>query len=139
MELLGPGGARRRPPSFLDVAAQRELMKIVQRSDQFSTSSQITAEDVKSISEQGYKTIINNRPDFEALSQPLGADLERAAQEHRISYIAYPVTPATLTKDVARKFNEILSSCTPPVLAYCNSGNRSFKLYQLSQNPQSSL
>ena len=111
---------------------------MIRRSDRFSVSSQISVSDVKEIANLGFKTIINNRPDFEGASQPVGADIEKAAREHGISYIAYPVTSASLTKEVARKFAEILSSCPEPVLAFCNSGNRSTKLFELSQ-PRSSL
>jgi uncharacterized protein (TIGR01244 family) len=50
-------------------------LQIACHTDQFGTLGQITANDVSEIARQGYKSIINNRPDGEA---------GRYGQSHRV-------------------------------------------------------
>ncbi len=115
-------------------------MKIVRYSNELSTSTQITVADVKELSDLGFKTIINIRPDFEGgPSQPLGADIENAARELGLSYVAYPVVSGGVTIEISHKFSEVLNTCPFPVLAYCASGNRPARLYTLSRQSNSCL
>ncbi len=113
-------------------------MKIIRLSEEFAASAQITASDVQEVAGLGFKTVINNRPDLEGgPSQPLGADIENAAHEHGLFYVAYPVASGGVTKEISLKFTEVLNSFPAPILAYCASGNRASKLYALSQEPNS--
>ena len=114
-------------------------MNIIRRTDSFSTSPQISVSDVQALADQGFKTIINNRPDLESPDQPLSADIGRRAEELGINYIEYPVTLSTINTEVARKFAEILTCSPTPILAFCKSGNRSNKLFQLAKQTHSSL
>ena len=86
--------------------------------DQLSVSPQITVADVAEAARQGFRTLVNNRPEGEEPGQPTGAEIEAAAKSHGLGYLSLPVrggpTPeqveatAAWTRDAAE-----------PVLAYC--------------------
>ena len=115
-------------------------MKVTNITDHFSTSSQILVSDVKPLADLGFQTIINNRPDLEGgPNQPLSADIEKEARKLGLTYVALPVTSANITKEIVRKFADVLASSPAPILAFCNSGNRSKTLFQLSLQQLSSL
>jgi uncharacterized protein (TIGR01244 family) len=115
-------------------------MKVVHHSSEFSTSSQITAADVQNVANLGFKTIINIRPDLEGgATQPLGAEIENAAHQLGLTYVAYPVVSGGVTKDISHKFTVLLRTCPVPILAYCASGNRPSSLFTLSCQQKSSL
>lgn len=55
-------------------------IQITKQSDDFSTAPQISVDDVPEIAKLGFKTIINNRPDYEGgESQPTSAQLYKCA------------------------------------------------------------
>ena len=56
-------------------------LQIACHTDQFGTLGQITPDDVAQIARQGYKSIINNRPDGEGgPDQPKNADIQAEAE-----------------------------------------------------------
>ena len=114
-------------------------MKITHLSPNFATSSQITTDDVSELARLGFKTVVNNRSDQEDTVQPLGADIESAAKKAGMHYIALPVVSGNLSKDDAAKFLEILNSSPVPIVAFCRSGMRSTKLYEIARKRHSKL
>lgn len=60
-------------------------------------SGQIRLADVKLFADQGYKTLINNRPDGEVPRQPRSETLGNRAAEFGISYHYIPITPGQIT------------------------------------------
>jgi uncharacterized protein (TIGR01244 family) len=78
----------------------------------------------------GFKSIINNRPDFEGgPDQPTSAAIEAAAIAAGLRYAHLPVSPAVQTPEQIARFAELLAELPKPVLAFCRSGTRSGKLY----------
>ena len=78
----------------------------------------------------GFKSVINNRPDFEAgPDQPSSATMQAAALAAGLHYAWLPVAPSVQTEQEIARFAELLNELPKPVLAYCRSGNRSSKLY----------
>ena len=78
----------------------------------------------------GFKSVINNRPDFEAgPDQPSNASIESAAQLAGLAYAFLPVDPTTQTADEVARFAALLASLPKPILAFCRSGTRSGKLF----------
>ncbi|MEH6666416.1 MAG: sulfur transferase domain-containing protein, partial [Psychrobacter sp.] len=55
-------------------------------SHEVSFTGQITPDQVPMIAENGFKTIINNRPDGEEPNQPTSAEIEAAAKEAGLAY-----------------------------------------------------
>ena len=96
-----------------------------------SVSSQITVNDIQSIAQQGYKVIINNRPDKESDDQAMSADLAESAKSYDIDFHDVPVIAGQLTADSAKQFAKILCQAKGPVLAFCRTGTRSINLWAL--------
>ena len=106
-------------------------MEIKRISPFLSVSPQIYAPHVERLATQGFKTIINNRPDNETDDQPLVEELSAEAARHGIEFINIPVIPGELTPQNVKEFGEAMSRVRGPVLAYCRSGMRSTSLWAL--------
>lgn len=55
-------------------------------SHEISITGQITPDQVPMIAENGFKTIINNRPDGEEAGQPTSAEIAAAAEKAGLAY-----------------------------------------------------
>jgi uncharacterized protein (TIGR01244 family) len=109
-------------------------LQIACHTEQFGTLGQIMPEDVAEIARQGYKSIINNRPDGEGgPTQPLNAEVEAAAKALGLNYAYLPVVSGQITLAQAQEMARLLSTMPGPVLAFCRSGARSTNLYMLAQ------
>ena len=81
--------------------------------------------------QSGFKSVINNRPDFEGgPDQPTSATLEAAATAAGLCYAYLPVAPAVQTPDEIARFAALLAELPKPILAFCRTGTRSGKLYR---------
>jgi uncharacterized protein (TIGR01244 family) len=79
----------------------------------------------------GFKSVINNRPDFEGgPDQPASAQIEAAAVSAGLRYVYLPVAPAVQTPDEIARFAQLLADLPKPILAFCRSGTRSGKLFR---------
>jgi uncharacterized protein (TIGR01244 family) len=77
----------------------------------------------------GFKSVINNRPDFEGgPTQPTSASIEAAARAAGLAYAALPVAPNVQTDDDIARFAALVEQMPKPILAFCRSGARSGKL-----------
>lgn len=106
-------------------------MQVHQLTDQLSVAAQITAEDIAAIAAQGFRSIINNRPDDEAPGQPANAELEAAARQAGLGWRYLPVVSGKVNDDEVRSFAEALQQLPGPVLAFCRSGTRCSVLWVL--------
>jgi uncharacterized protein (TIGR01244 family) len=78
----------------------------------------------------GFKSVINNRPDFEGgPEQPTSAAMQAAARAAGLAYAHLPVAPAVQTPEQIAAFAQLLAELPKPVLAFCRSGARSGKLF----------
>ena len=78
----------------------------------------------------GFKSVINNRPDFEGgPEQPTSAVMQAAAMAAGLRYAFLPVAPSVQTPQEIARFAELLNELPKPVLAFCRSGTRSGKLF----------
>ncbi|CAM5796060.1 TIGR01244 family sulfur transferase [Rhizobacter fulvus] len=79
----------------------------------------------------GFKSVVNNRPDFEGgPDQPTSAAMEAAARAAGLQYAYLPVQPAVQTPEEIARFAVLLAELPKPILAFCRSGARSGKLYR---------
>jgi sulfide:quinone oxidoreductase len=110
-------------------------VSLTQRTSTFATAPQISTTDMQEIAEQGYKTVINNRPDGEGGSdQPLSAEVAKAAAEYGIDYVYLPVISGQITEAQVAQFAELLATKPGPILAFCRSGARSMNIYQMASS-----
>lgn len=96
-----------------------------------SVAAQLEPSAMADVAQAGFRSVINNRPDFEGgPSQPTSASIEAAAAAAGLSYAFLPVSGAGQTPDQIAAFAELLSSLPKPILAFCRSGTRSGNLYR---------
>jgi uncharacterized protein (TIGR01244 family) len=99
----------------------------------FSVTAQLSVEQLAQAAAQGFKTVINNRPDGEGgPGQPMSQTFATAAQTHGLHYVYLPVISGAITAEQALAMREVLKSAPQPVLAFCRSGARSAQLYALA-------
>ena len=80
---------------------------------------------------QGFRSVINNRPDFEGgPDQPSSAAIEAAARAAGRDYRHLPVAPGFQSADEIARFGQLIASLPKPVLAFCRTGTRSGKLFR---------
>ena len=97
-------------------------------------AGQIAPEHITQIVEQGFKSIINNRPDMEGgPEQPTSVQIEAAATQAGLNYVFQPVIPGQLTEADVRTFADSFNALEKPVLMFCRTGNRSNNLYQIAK------
>lgn len=100
--------------------------------DELSVSPQISLEDVAEAARQGFRALVNNRPDGEAPGQPLAAEVEAAARAHGLAYLHLPVAGGP-TREQAIEMSAWLADQNGPALAFCRSGTRSIVTWSLGQ------
>src|ERR1700761_1023082 len=101
--------------------------------DGFWVSPQLSVEDVATAKAQGFRLILNNRPDDEEPGQPSGAEIEAAAQAAGMSYAAVPIRGRPGPSQISAA-GQALEAADGPVLAYCRSGMRSIATWALVQS-----
>jgi uncharacterized protein (TIGR01244 family) len=101
--------------------------------DRVSVFGQITPDDIVAAKAQGFTTLVNNRPDGEQPGQPTGAEVEAAARENGLDYIAIPVDHSGFAEWQVTAMADALEQAPGPVLAFCRSGTRSTFLWALAR------
>ncbi|MEJ6002382.1 TIGR01244 family sulfur transferase [Paucibacter soli] len=84
----------------------------------------------------GFRSVINNRPDFEGgPDQPTAAQMEAAALAAGLAYAYLPVNGAYQSPEEIAQFKQLLELLPKPVLAFCRSGARSTRLFMAATAP----
>jgi len=110
------------------------VLQTTRLSHELSVAPQLEPAAMQLAADAGFKSVINNRPDFEAgAQQPTSASMEAAARAAGLEYRFLPVHPAVQTPDEVAQFAALLATLPKPVLAFCRSGTRSGKLFQAAQ------
>lgn len=97
-----------------------------------AVSSQLTLEDVRKAADEGYRSIICNRPDGEEPSQPTAQAIGAAAAALGLQFTHIPVVSGKITDEDVNEIEAALTAMNGPVLAYCRTGTRSTNLWALS-------
>ena len=100
--------------------------------DRFAVAPQIAPADMAEAAAQGYRLVINNRPDGEAADQPSSADVASAAQAAGLGYAYIPVRGMP-SADQVRDMAAAVEAAPGPVLAFCRSGTRSITIWALGE------
>lgn len=92
---------------------------------------QLSPEAMASAAEAGFKSVLNNRPDFEGgPDQPTHAAIEAAAKGAGLAYAFLPVQGGYQSPEDIARCAELLQSLPRPLLMFCRSGARSTNLYR---------
>ncbi|MBH1987723.1 MAG: TIGR01244 family phosphatase [Burkholderiales bacterium] len=91
---------------------------------------QLTPEAMAAAAEAGFKSVLNNRPDFEGgPEQPTSASIEAAALAAGLQYAHLPVSGGYQSPQEIARCAELLKTLPRPLLMFCRSGARSSRLY----------
>lgn len=91
---------------------------------------QLSPEAMAEAARAGFRSVINNRPDFEhGPDQPTSAQIEAAALAAGLHYRHLPVAGNYQSPEEIAAFAQLIQELPRPLLAFCRSGARSTRLY----------
>ena len=98
-----------------------------------SVAPQLAPADMTAVATAGFRSIVNNRPDFEGgATQPTSAAIAAAARAAGLEYSYLPVASNYQSPDDALRLAALLKELPKPLLMFCRSGARSTRLHQLA-------
>jgi len=94
---------------------------------------QLTPQAMAEAARLGFKSVVNNRPDFEGgPDQPTSAAVATAAAAAGLEYRYLPVAGGYQSPEEAAAMARLLQELPRPMLMFCRSGARSARLYGLA-------
>ena len=97
---------------------------------------QLTPGAMAEAARMGFKSVVNNRPDFEhGPGQPTSAEIEAAALAAGLQYRHLPVQGGYQSPEEIAAMAELLAELPRPLLMFCRSGARSAKLFGAATQP----
>jgi uncharacterized protein (TIGR01244 family) len=94
---------------------------------------QLTPDAMAEAARLGFRSVVNNRPDFEhGPDQPTNAAIEAAALAAGLVYRFLPVSGGYQSPEQIQAFAQLLAELPRPMLAFCRSGARSGRLFALA-------
>ena len=109
-------------------------MKVLELAPQVYVSGQLYDHDIRLAAKQGVRSIMNNRPDGEAVGPPPSADLQRTAEELGMTYVYLPVDSRTFTHEDVAHFAKTCEGLERPLLIFCRSGARSTRVWEIAES-----
>lgn len=101
-------------------------------SKDLSVSPQLDPADMRALAAEGFRTVIDNRPDAEVGADHASDRMRAAAEAAGLEFRYLPFSPAMgVTPDLVSGFSEALD-LPGPIVAYCRSGTRSATLWALA-------
>ncbi len=95
---------------------------------------QLAPESMAEAAAMGFRSVINNRPDFEhGPGQPSSAEIEAAALAAGLQYRHLPVAGGYQSPEEIAAFAQLLEELPRPLLVFCRSGSRSARLFMQAQ------
>lgn len=91
-------------------------------------TGQISPEQIEQFSERGIQSLINNRPEGEALMQPEEKTLENKSKLLNLNYKFIPMAQG-LTPEIIAQSREAYQNLPRPIVTWCASGMRSAVLW----------
>ena len=107
-------------------------MNISQITDGYAVAPQIFPDDVTVLAEQGFVTIICNRPDGEEPGQPGAAEIAAACDAAGLAFHHIPVSGMPISDENIQEQHRLITESDGMVLGYCRSGQRSQIIWSAS-------
>lgn len=99
----------------------------------FAVAPQLEPAHMTEAAAAGFRSVINNRPDLEGgASQPASDSIAQAAAAAGLEYAYLPVIPSDIKPGDVAAMAALIDRLPKPVLAFCRSGARAARLYQLA-------
>ncbi len=96
----------------------------------YAVAPQVLPADVARLKEQGFATLVCNRPDGEGGDQPAFADIAAEAHKHGMQAVHLPVVPGKVTPADCDAFAAVYAAAAKPVLGFCRTGMRAESLWK---------
>jgi uncharacterized protein (TIGR01244 family) len=94
-------------------------------------AGQLDPSAMAALADAGFKSVINNRPDYEGgPDQPTSAAIEAAAKAAGLRYAFLPVVSGAQTPTDVARMAQLVNELPKPLLAFCRTGTRSGVLYR---------
>ncbi len=95
---------------------------------------QLTPDAMAEAAAMGFKSVVNNRPDFEhGPDQPTSTEIQAAAEAAGLAYRHLPVAGGYQSPEEIAAFARLLEELPRPLLVFCRSGARSTRLFMQAQ------
>ena len=106
-----------------------------QIADDVFVAPQLDAAAIAELARLGFRSVVNNRPDFEGgPDQPTDAQMRAAAEAAGLQYRFLPVNSGWQSPEEIAAFARLLDELPKPILAFCRSGARSTRLYAAARS-----
>jgi sulfide:quinone oxidoreductase len=113
------------------------VVDIIQLEPDIAVAPQLVEADFAEIAAQGFRSVVNNRPDGEAPDQIPNAQAEAAARRHGLAFHYQPVKNGNVTDDdVVGTFARLMDELPGPILFYCRTGTRCTILWTQAAAPR---
>jgi uncharacterized protein (TIGR01244 family) len=111
-----------------------EPLRIARIASDVCVAGQLDASAMAELARLGFRSVVNNRPDFEGgPEQPTSAQVEAAARAAGLEYRYLPVASGFQSPDEIAAFAKLAAELPRPLLLFCRSGARSARLFQAAQ------
>jgi len=98
-----------------------------------SVSPQLSEADVAQAASDGFRAIIDNRPDGEEPGQITAAEMQLLASFHGMGFAHVPTVGGQISDSDVEGMAEAFARLEAPILAYCRTGTRSTTLWALTE------
>ena len=99
-----------------------------------AVAGQLAPEAMAEAAAAGFRSVVNNRPDFEGgPTQPTSASIEAAERAAGLEYAFLPVASNYQSPEEVARFAELMETLPKPILVFCRSGARSGRLWQAAR------
>ena len=96
-----------------------------------SVTDQIQLNAIPFLKVNGFATIIDLRPDGEAVNQAPSKAVEESAHQNHIEFAYVPVPHGEIPASAVSALNKALTTSPRPILLYCRSGRRAVRTWSL--------
>lgn len=108
-------------------------IRVLEMAPQVYVCGQLFETDMQLLAKQKVRTVVNNRFDDESTGQPTSSDLAKAAEEHGISFVHFPVDAIAISDEDLKAFAQIVDDLERPLFLFSRSGKRSIRLWEKAE------
>lgn len=94
---------------------------------------QLALDGLERLRAEGFRTIVDLRPDGEEAGQPTSAVVGGASRLAGLAFAYIPTPHGDIPDDVIDRFAAVLATAERPVMLYCRSGKRAARVWALAE------
>lgn len=114
------------------IFAENNLSKSL--TNKVSVTGQMTSEKFNQLMQQGFKSVVVNRPDEEDGNNVKVSELREIAERQHVSVIYQPVISGKISQTDIQEFAKYYNELPKPILMVCRSGTRSSTLFNQAKS-----